>query len=128
MSEIVWSSQITHTAAAVIEGQHYLGTYTLGGPTIYAVGMVFDPSVNLNVPKRRVELGSHTVEMAARAACEAFCRGEVDPQKPAPVPAAAAVAELSAASSIEEGNVAVLDDEGTDSETSGEEPPRRLDS
>ena len=95
---IVWSSQVTHTAAALIGGEHYLATYTLG-ERIYAVGMVFDgASRDLTVPPRRIELGTHTVEQAARAACEAFCRGEVDPERPV---AAAAVSPPPAPSEAE---------------------------
>lgn len=79
---IRWSSQVTHTAMAIIGLELFNATYTTsnGGSSIYALGTVFDidqGQVKVFEPKRKIELGSHTDERAARAACESFCRGEI---------------------------------------------------
>lgn len=86
MSEVVWTSQVTHTAVAVRGGELWSATYTVGTDGMVAVGMVFDaPSLSgltlLSLPKRRYDLGRHTDEAAARGVCTLFCEGKLMPSE-----------------------------------------------
>lgn len=84
MSDIVWTSQVTHTAVKIMGELCRSATYTQApGTLIFAIGTVFEAPGGMpshSGPVSRVEIGNFADERVARAACEAFCQGRTLPE------------------------------------------------
>lgn len=83
--DIVWTSQVTHTAVKIVGQECRSATYTQNpGSLVYCIGTTFDAPggsvANPYEPTTRVDIGNFADERVARAACEAFCEGKTLPE------------------------------------------------